>query len=540
MARTLSPGGKCSEARHGSMSGLPADLLMASVRLDCGDLDGAEAEIRRYLGRHGPHLEGMRLLASVCVSRKEFDDAERLLEAVVLQCPDYRAARYELALVYAHLRRFHPALRQAKCLLRSDSSNRDARLLYAKACDGLGRFEEALRIYRELRDESPGCFGLEFLIADVLRIQGNVAEAIAGFQHAKCFLGGASLAYAALADIKSYQFSDDEISAMEEAEAASLDSTAERYRLCFALGKALEDRKRYPEAFRYFERGNGLKQSECRYDPDTTDANFIARQQLFSAEFLATRRGVGCQSFDPIFIVGLPRSGSTLIEQILASHSQVDGTMELPEIPRLVRQFRGRRPDEPPRFPRILAELTGQELRRLGEVYLEETKVYRAGAPFFIDKLPSNFQEIGFIHLILPNARIIDARRDAMACCVSNFTQLFFDGQEFSYDLGYLGRYYRAYERLMEHWDKVLPGKVLRVRHSDMVNDFEGTVRRLLDHCGLTFEASCLEFHKTVRSVRTLSSEQVRRPINRDGVDRWRHFEPWLGPLRSALSEVTP
>jgi hypothetical protein len=302
----------------------------------------------------------------------------------------------------------------------------------------------------------------------------------------------------------------------------------------------LEDRKEYSASFEYYERGNTLRRSEYNYKPDVVERNVLLHKRICTREFFAARRGVGCPRTDPIFIVGLPRSGSTLIEQILSSHSQVDGTLELPDIPYLVNQFRNRRPNEEPRYPAVLAELSAEDFRAFGEAYLEETRPYRRGAPFFIDKMPSNFRHIGFIHLILPNARIIDARRSAMACCFGNFKQLFVAGSEFSYNLVEMGHYYRAYVELMEHWDRALPGKVLRVQHEDVVNDLEGSVRRILEFCGLEFEAACLEFYKTERSVRTVSSEQVRRPIYREGLEQWRNFEPWLGPLKSALGPLAP
>jgi hypothetical protein len=242
---------------------------------------------------------------------------------------------------------------------------------------------------------------------------------------------------------------------------------------------------------------------------------------------------------DPIFIVGMPRAGSTLIEQILASHSQVDGTLELPNIPRLVRQFRDRISDDgEPRYPRILKELSAEDCRIIGEKYLADTDVYRHGAPFFIDKMPANFKDIGLIHLILPNAKIIDARRQAMDCCFSNFRQLFVNGQEFSYDLTELGSYYKTYVRGMALWESVFPKKILRVQHEELVGDFPDSVRRILNFCELEFEPACLEFNKTNRNIRTISSEQVRKPINRDGFDRWRHYEQWLKPLQDSLNAV--
>jgi hypothetical protein len=248
---------------------------------------------------------------------------------------------------------------------------------------------------------------------------------------------------------------------------------------------------------------------------------------------------VGCNRSDPIFIVGLPRAGSTLIEQILASHSQVEGTMELADIPRLVAQLQGRDPDESkPPYPKILADLSAEQLKRLGEKYLADTQVYRTGKAFFIDKNPNNFRHIGLIQLMLPNAKIIDARREPMACCFSNFKQLFAAGQEFTYGLEDIARYYRSYVELMGHWERVLPGRILRVQYEDVVEDLPGNVRRILEFCGLDYQPQCVEFYKTERSVRTASSEQVRQPIFKDGLDQWRNFEPFLQPLKSALGPL--
>jgi hypothetical protein len=356
---------------------------------------------------------------------------------------------------------------------------------------------------------------------------------------------------------------------MREEESNPRTGPVDRYHLCFALGKALEDRGDYAASFSFYERGNALKRASTRYQAESTELNTRLQKEVCSREFFAARAGSGCPAPDSIFIVGLPRSGSTLIEQILASHSQVEGTMELAEIPRLVHQLNGRAAGaaegEPP-YPRVLTSLTPQQLLALGEEYLTRTRIYRgvgvntlpaaaspgdagpraaqAGAtvpggirPFFIDKMPNNFRHIGLIHLILPRARIIDARREPMACCFSNFKQLFASGQEFTYSLEDIARYYRSYVDLMQHWDAVLPGKVLRVQHENLVDDLETNVRRVLAFCGLDFEPQCLEFWKTQRSVRTASSEQVRRPIFKEGLDQWRHFAPWLNPLKAALGD---
>ena len=521
-----------------SLAKLPQPLALGASLLNEGELNAAEEVVRAYLRRHGTHTEGMRLLAQIAVRLDVLDDAEFLLEQLLERSPDYHAARYEYCAVLTQRRRHLPALVQARRLLEIDPANADWRLLYAKACDGLGEYDEALRVYRQLSGERPSDTSLRLAIAHLLRTHGSREEASEAFRTTAALPGGAGGAFFGLANLKTYRFTDDEIARMRAQEAAPEVSLAERYHLCFALGTAFEDRADYAASFRYYERGNALKRSELKYKPEVAERNLRLQSEVCTAEFFAARRGSGCPRPDAIFIVGLPRSGSTLLEQILASHSKVDGTLELPELPRLVQQFRTRRPDEAPRYPAVLAELTPQELRSLGEVYLDETRVYRRGAPFFIDKMPGNLRDIGFIHLILPNAKIIDARRGAMACCFGNFKQLFAGGQEFTYSLDDMGRYYRHYAELMDHWDRVLPGKVLRVQHEEVVNDLEGSVRRLLDFCGLAFEPACLEYYKTERGVRTVSSEQVRRPIYREGLEQWRNFEPWLGPLKTALGPL--
>ncbi|MGI4730117.1 MAG: sulfotransferase family protein, partial [Janthinobacterium lividum] len=269
---------------------------------------------------------------------------------------------------------------------------------------------------------------------------------------------------------------------------------------------------------------------------ETNTARQIA---ICTSDFFARRAGWGDPRPDPIFILGLPRSGSTLLEQILASHSQVEGTQELADIQRLVQDLQGRDPDlDDPRYPGSLADLSPAEVRALGERYLADTRVYRSDTPRFIDKMPNNFRHIGLIHLILPNARIIDARRDPMSCCFSNLKQLFANGQEFSYGVDDIARYYRTYLDVMDHWDRALPGRVLRVQHEDVIADLEGSVRRILDHCDLAFEPGCVDFHKSRRSVRTPSSEQVRRPIFRDGLDQWKKYAAWLAPLQDALGDA--
>jgi tetratricopeptide (TPR) repeat protein len=518
---------------------LPPEIVIATGLFLDGDLDVAEPMIRAYLLTHGDHIEGMRLLARIGVARHVLDDPELLLAAVLERAPEYRTARREYAEVLLSLHKYPEARRELERLRLEEPDNRLFKTLYATNCVGLGEHERAIGLYRELLRDVAEDADLHLSIAHAQKTLGLRQEAIESYRKAAACRPTFGDAYWSLANLKTYRFTDQELTDLRSAESAPSTGAADRYHLCFALGKALEDQGDYAESFHYYELGNALKRSESKYRAEIIENNTRQQIETFTAEFVARHTGVGAPNPDPIFIVGLPRSGSTLLEQILASHSQVEGTQELANIQQIVGRLRGRDPDlDNPLYPRILTELPAEDFRQLGEQYLAETRVYRSGKPFFIDKMPNNFRHLGLIHLMLPNARIIDARREPMACCFSNLKQLFANGQEFTYSIDDIARYYRTYLELMRHWDRVLPGRVLRVQHEDVVDDLEGNVRRLLDFCGLAFEPQCIEFHKTERSVRTASSEQVRQPIYREGLDQWRHFEPWLDPLKSALGDA--
>jgi tetratricopeptide (TPR) repeat protein len=523
----------------GRLARLPPLLAEGSFLLNEGETGAAEERIRAFLQQHGPHPEGMRLLAQICIKVNVLDDAEMLLEHVLSMRPSDTEARFEYVTVLAQRRRFLPALGEIQALLRTAPENPNYLRQYAAICEGIGRDEEALRIYQRLIAADPGNADLLVSMGYLHRGRGENEQATRCFREALRSPATFPVASLALANTSRNELMDSDVAAMRAAETRPDASVADRYQLCYALAKVLEDRKDYAAAFEFYSRGNALKKAELRGNPAALLQTMQRQKKVCTREFFDSRRGVGCPSADPIFIVGMPRAGSTLIEQILASHSLIDGTMELPDIPRLVHQFRDRVPGPEHRYPAILRDLTPTELRQMGEEYLDATRIHRGSAPFFLDKMPNNFRDIGFIHLILPNARIIDARREAMACCVGNFRQLFpRGGMEFKYSLEDIGRYYCGYVDLMAHWDTVLPGKVLRVEHEDVVADLEGSVRRMLDFLRLPFEAACLEFYKNPRRVRTISSEQVRRPINRDGLESWRRFEPWLGPLRAALAPL--
>jgi tetratricopeptide (TPR) repeat protein len=548
--------GKADEAAMAAshvatLRNIPPEVVTATGLFMDGDLDVAEPMVRAYLLKHGDHVEAMRLLARIGIARKVFDDAELLLAAVLTLAPNYRAARQEYAGVLVDLYKYGQARRELEQLLKDEPDNRRLKVLHAAACAGLGEHERAVQLYRELLRETPEDPDLHLSIAHALKTLGRGQEAIDSYRWAAAARTDFGDAYWSLANLKTYRFTDEELTRLRAVLSQAATGNVDRYHLCFALAKALEDRHEFAESFRFYEQGNALKRSESNYRAEIIENNTRRQIEVCTAAFFAGRHGWGVPDRDPIFIVGLPRSGSTLLEQILASHSQVEGTQELANIQQIVQNLRGRDPDpNNPRYPRILAEMTAEEFRRLGEQYIADTRIYRNskpdgvaygipnGVPFFIDKMPNNFRHLGIIHLMLPNARIIDARREPMACCFSNLKQLFARGQEFTYSIDDIARYYRTYLELMRHWNRVLPGRVLRIRHEDVVEDLEGNVRRMLDFCGLPFEPRCIEFHKTERSVRTASSEQVRQPINREGLDQWKHFESWLEPLKNALGDA--
>jgi tetratricopeptide (TPR) repeat protein len=551
-------GGRPAEAdiaaQHvATLGALPPPVVAATSLFADGELDAAEQAIRAFLLAHGDHPEAMRLLAKIGLAHKVYDDAELLLAGVLAMLPDHRAARHEYAQALVFRQKYPEAEAALAPLLASEPANRDFRTLSATIAVGLGRHDLAIPLYRTLLDEIPASVGdpfdveamtlaradLNLWLGHALKTIGELPEAIAAYRAAASARHDFGDAYWSLANLKTYRFLDEEIAAAAVAEAAPDTAAIDRIHLCFALGKADEDRGDHAAAWDHYARGNALQRAQSQYRPEILEANTANQIATCTADFFEARAGWGAPDADPIFILGLPRAGSTLIEQILSSHSQVEGTQELAEIQRTVQELQGRDADpEHPRYPAMLAERDAADLAMLGRRYLADTQVYRSGRPRFIDKMPNNFRHVGLIHLMLPNAVIIDARREPMACCFSNLKQLFANGQEFTYAIDDIARYYRTYLDLMAHWDAVLPGRVLRVHHEDVVDDLEGQVRRILDHCGLAVEPGCFEFHKTKRSVRTPSSEQVRQPIFRDGLDQWKRYEAELEPLKLALGDA--
>jgi tetratricopeptide (TPR) repeat protein len=536
-----------------TLAALPAEVVRATALFSDGDVVPAEEIVRRFLIEQGDHPEAMRLLAKIGIAHEAYEDAEMLLAGVLAMVPDHAAARFEYVQALARRHKFAEAEAELTPLLAADPASLDYRREMSTIMVGLGKQDRAVELYRGLLGELPESAAtleqasalaasradLNLWLGHALKTLGYLPEAIAAYRAAVAARSDFGDAHWSLANLKTYRFDEAEIAAIRTALTAETTLDEDRVHLAFALGKACEDRADYEASWAAYAQGNAQRRATSRYRPEIFETNTREQVQICSGAFFEERSGWGDPSCDPIFVLGLPRSGSTLIEQILASHTAVEGTQELPQIQRYALELQGREPDlDSPRYPASLVGLTEAQCRALGERYLAETRVHRTVQPLFIDKMPNNFRHIGLIHLILPNATIIDARREPMACCFSNLKQLFAQGQEFSYSVEDIARYYRTYLDLMRHWSHALPGKVLRVCNEDVIEDLEGQVRRLLDHCDLPFEPACLSFHETRRAVRTPSSEQVRRPIAREGLDHWRAFEPWLAPLRNALGDA--
>jgi tetratricopeptide (TPR) repeat protein len=531
------PASELAQAEYNRLSKLPAELVSVTSLIHDGKLYRAEKLCRDFLRKHPHHIEAMRLLAMLGVKLFVYDDAEFLLESCVEFEPDYWLARYDYVNVLHKRQKFEKALEQARLLLESYPHNHAFQLAFANENVALGNFDTALELYDRVIARHPN-FAQPYLSrGHALKTVGRLEDAIESYRSAYRVKPDFGDAFWSLANLKTYRFTDDEISLMLRQVEAPATSNVNRFHMCFALGAAYEAREEFARSFVFYEQGNLLKKQDVRYDADVQDLALQRQMEFCAPELFESKAGMGGSYEDPIFIVGLPRAGSTLLEQILASHSLIDGTMELPNIIALAHRLNGRRfVAEEARYPKILADLSAEKLQHMADAFIEDTRFHRKGAPYFIDKMPNNFQHVGLIHLILPNAKIIDARRHPMACCFSGFKQLFADGQEFTYGQEEVARYYKGYVALMKHWDRVLPGKVLRVHYEHLVDDLEGQVRRILDFLGLPFEEGCLRYYRTDRSIRTPSSEQVRQPIYQSGLEHWRHYEPYLEVLRKELA----
>ena len=516
------------------------DLIRAVNLFKAGKIPQAERLCRRFLYENPTNVTAINLLADIAIKLGVLDDAENLLERCLELAPDFHMARLNYTHVLSKREKLQQALAQVDHMLEVEPRKKFTLLITRAAIFvKMGDFERALSCYEYLLSNYPPREKITLSYAHALKTVGQQKKAIAAYRQTIELKPSFGDAYWSLANLKTFRFKDADIEAMRVEIDKSTCTLEDHFHLCFALGKALGDRQQYEESFLYYQRGNNIKKKHERYDAEKNESATRKIKMVCSSDLFLAAKGQGCKAPDPIFIVGLPRSGSTLLEQILASHSQVDGTKELIEILSIVRRLGAKKKKtDLSRYPELLADLNASQLDELGQEYIDRTRIQRGEAPFFIDKMPNNFLHVGFISLVLPNAKIIDARRHPMATCFSGYTQLFASGQRFTYGLSNIGRYYRDYVEVMDHWDEVLPGKVLRVQYEDVVSDTEAQVRRMLDYCELPFEENCLQFHQTERAVRTASSEQVRQPIYSAGLEHWRNYEPHLDRLKECLAGV--
>lgn len=517
-------------------SALIPELAQAARALAEGRQEQAEDLLLPYLRNHPTDSAAIVMLAEIAFRIGAYGRSEAFLRNVLSRAPAYAQARLALARLQLAQARLAEASETLDWFGRQDPGNSEALMMKAAVLEQLGEYERSAALQEALLRREPRSAILWVGYGHKLRTMGRTGEAAAAYREALRLEPGFGDAWWALADLAALPFDEDDVRAMTEALEAGGTGAPQ---LHFALAKACEDEGRIEAGFRHLTEGNRLKRASFAYDPRTLTDEVGRAAGLFTSEFFSERRDQGCPAPDPIFVVGMPRSGSTLVEQILASHSMVEGTSELPHIPALVRRLTGEERSQGASYPELLAELDKSQLASLGEEYLERARAHRkSGRPFFIDKMPHNWTDIGFILLILPNARIIDVRRHPLSCCLSNFKRYFAKGHPAAFSLEEMGRYYRDYVRLLGHMDEVLPGRIHRVFHEALVEDSETGIRALLDHVGLPFEEACLRFYENERAVRTPSAEQVRRPINRDGLEPWRPYEPWLGPLKEALGPV--
>ncbi len=535
-----SEGADAAYARHIKASTQDPRLLVAASALVDGRVGQAELLLRQHLRVYPTDVPALRMLAEVAARLGRNADAEAMLERCLELSPSFAAARQQHAIILHRQNKISAALAQIDRLEREDPRNTAYRNLRAVILVKMGEYRQSIELYEQVLAAHPEHARIWMSYGHTLATAGREGDSVAAYRRSIALAPQLGEAYWSLANLKTFRFADAEVAAMQAQLAREDLDSLDRAHLNFALGKALEDRGSYEQSFEHYAMANRLRRQNIDYVAEET-TQFVSRSMaLLSAEFFARRADHGFAVPDPIFIVGLPRAGSTLIEQILASHSSVEGTMELPDILMLAAELAGtRKPSEEPRYPTNLGDLDAAACRALGVRYIEQTRIQRKTAkPYFIDKMPNNFLHLGLILLALPNARIIDARRHPMACCFSGFKQEFAQGHHYTYSLEDIGHYYRDYVDFMAHIDRVLPGRVHRVIYEAMIEDTEAEIRRLLDYCGLPFEDACLRFHENTRAVRTPSAQQVRKPIFRDSVDQWRNYDKWLGPLEAALGDV--
>ena len=531
---------EAAHLRHLRCASHNPDLQKAAAAMIANELPVAERLLKAYLKAAPTDVTAARMLAEVAVRVGRNDEAQALLEYCLELAPGFSGARYNLAILLHRTNQSNGALAEVEKLLAEDPKRPGYRNLAAVVCSRIGEYERSSEFYQSLLEEYPDNAKVWLSYAHVLKTEGKREQCEAAYRKAIERDAGFGEAYWSLANLKTFRFTPDDIKNMNSQLARDSLELSSRVQFHFALGKSAEDEGDHALSFKHYDSGNRLHGSDLNYQSQQNTARGERIKSRFTADFFRDREGMGCTESGPIFIVGMPRAGSTLLEQILASHSMVEGTTELPDIITLAKELRSRAAeDEAGVYDGVLARMSPTELEELGRQYLERTRIHRkTDKPFFIDKMPNNFLHIGLIQVSLPNARIIDARRHPLACCFSNFKQYFARGQSFSYSLEDVGYFYRDYVDLMDHYDAVLPDRIHRVIYERLVNDTEGEVRSVLDYCGLPFEEGCLRFFENKRPVRTASSEQVRQPIYQSGVEQWRHYDAFLAPLRDALGSA--
>ena len=518
------------------LKNLPPELKSVSSFIYEGKYKKADHLCRDFLKNHPHHIEAMRLLAKIGKELHVYDDSEFLLESCLMFDKD----NFDVALDYIDVlikrQKYAKALEEAEKLYTKDKDNLRFMIAYAVTLQQTNKQEEALELYNKILNidkKNP-----EILVSKghLQKTFGNLKGSIDSYKKSYKIDQYYGDAYWSLANLKTYKFNDEEIMQLEKMTQDEFINDNEKIYMSFALGKAFEDRGEYDKSFRNYQNGNSLKKEFTKFDLKLFDEECKNQKEVCTRDLFDSKANWGLETKEPIFVLGLPRVGSTLIEQILASHSMVEATHELPNILALSHKLNLRKVQEKTsRYPEILLSLSAPQLKMIGEQYIKDAEIFRTNKPFFIDKMPNNFRHIGLIKLILPNAKIIDIRRNSMSACFSCYKQLFAEGQEFTYDFGDLAGYYNNYVELMEHWNQVLPNQILSIKYEDLVNDFENSVNKILNYCNLDFEDECLSFYKNKRSVRTPSSEQVRQPIYKQGLDYWKNYDAYLGDLKRDL-----
>jgi len=541
MATGQSEEGDRAYARHVQASAKNPALQQAAAAMIAEDVAMAEKLLKAHLKQAPTDVPAIRMLAEVAVRCGENEAAESLLLRCLELAPSFTSARYNYAVLLHRRNDSTAALGEVEQLLEVEPRSPSYRNLCAVILSRVGEYERSSSMYKELLNEYPENAKVWLSYGHVLKTEGRQDDCIDAYRISIQRDPGFGEAYWSLANLKTFQFSDSELAAMaSQLEDEKVDDV-NRLHIHFALGKAAEDAADFEESFKHYALGNKTHNESIRYDAQMNSARSERLQKTFTKEFFAQRAGVGHTAQDPIFIVGMPRSGSTLLEQILSSHSQVEGTTELPDIITMAKELReqAEAAESEISYDDVLSSMNVEQLKAMGERYIETTRIHRkTDKPFFVDKMPNNFLHIGMIHLILPNAKIIDARRHPLGCSFSNFKQYYARGQSFSYSLEDMGHFYRDYVELMDQYDKALPGRVYRAFYEQTVADTENQVRGILDYCGLPFEEACMRFFENKRAVRTASSEQVRQPIYTGGVEQWKNYEIWLDPLKQALGPV--